>query len=311
MRIESIRDKKFTLIELLVVIGLIGVLLALVVPIAVKASGRSKQISCINNLREISMAVQLYYNDNRHYPAYDYLRNELAHYHTEEPAAWNCPATEEPYEIFYVPRGVGQEQDSSTEHIDNYFVGCPFHSIVNFAAGKGPFMLQPGRVTHNGEEISAGTEVSGGVLEFEDGSTVTVNGDVMVMSSFRMKDGRLYSILRVFNSYGSTTLQVTVPPNTTPKSKFEIVTPASISGVVGTEFTVQTSVTGSTVQTDVTVTRGKVVVNSPYSETVAATPNTGTVRNVAPLNNAHSRPSWAGIGRRIGWWLRWWRNLWP
>jgi prepilin-type N-terminal cleavage/methylation domain-containing protein/prepilin-type processing-associated H-X9-DG protein len=63
----------FTLIELLVVIAIIAILAAVLFPVFAQARAKSRQSSCLSNLRQHGMAIAMYVQDWDAFPPFSYV----------------------------------------------------------------------------------------------------------------------------------------------------------------------------------------------------------------------------------------------
>ncbi len=279
-QIYKYRNRGFTLIELLVTIGIIGILAGIGVVTVVKIKGANNQTQCVSNLSGISQGMQLYYNDYIKFPNDGYpddaddllpLSTELANYIAAK-STFICPTDNDPTSIgnfaSYDPYYIARKGSYDT---DELAIGCPRHrggnnSTSAFSTGSTEITSVGTVQDKNSQEIPQdGTTAQRTIsivndeMNFADGSKVTVKNasgsyGCILVQSVQLADGTLYSIVRVQDNG-------TIDVRVTDGSRFEIVTPSAIVGVRGTQFTVQTSDSGSSpgYKTDVTLTTGTVI----------------------------------------------------
>ena len=276
MKLKYKSNNGFTLIELLVTIAIIGVLAAILLSTIFKLKESTRQVVCKNNLHEISLGLQMYYDDKKSFPQDGYpfdendtvpLYSELEEYANSK-GIFICPQDKvqtsisnfASYDAYYVAR-------SDTYGEDEIVIGCPRHT----GARKAMSLFNDGHVqtTTTGTVLSNGQKIEhdgttdqrtisnvNDKLTFADGSEVTITQSsggygAFLVQSVTLGDGTLYSIVRVQKD-GIIDVQVT------SGSKFEIITPNAIVGVRGTRFTVETDNLGFT--TNVNLVNGIVTV---------------------------------------------------
>ncbi len=77
------RGRGFTLIELLVVIAIIGILAAMVFPVFARARESARKAVCLNNVKNIALAIQMYLADNNdHFWPKEHRPEVIAYFNT-------------------------------------------------------------------------------------------------------------------------------------------------------------------------------------------------------------------------------------
>lgn len=147
------RAKGFTVLELLVVMTVISLLAALLLPALGRAKAKARQPACMNNLRQIGLAIQMYAQDSSDafppatngppasFTAYTQLMKSyvgLTGTKPERAKLFACPA-----DTFYWDYGNSWVSQSLNQQARFYFSSYGFNG-GNFLSGKPPVARWPG-----------------------------------------------------------------------------------------------------------------------------------------------------------------------
>lgn len=109
--------RAFTLIELLVVIAIIGILAAMLLPALNKAREKGRTAVCISNLRQITIAIHLYTDDDDGYMP---------------TASYGTAATEGPWPKLLAPYMPHRDSNTNATSMGNRVFICPSAKFPGF-----------------------------------------------------------------------------------------------------------------------------------------------------------------------------------
>ena len=117
----------FTLIELLVVIAIIAILAAILFPVFARAREKARQTSCINNVKQMTMSLLMYAQDN------DEMFGMAGGYQSARPCADWWPTAIYPYvknvQVYVCPSN--QKQGTTYNYWAQTFPLQPSYAALN------------------------------------------------------------------------------------------------------------------------------------------------------------------------------------
>jgi prepilin-type N-terminal cleavage/methylation domain-containing protein len=101
-----VQKRGFTLIELLVVIAIIAILAAILFPVLSKAESKARQTACVSNIRQLSMSMLMYAQDNNgNLPNANTWTTDISNYASKR-KIFQCPADSNANAVSYGLNGL-------------------------------------------------------------------------------------------------------------------------------------------------------------------------------------------------------------